>query len=129
MPKYPVERQFQVGQEQMPEVGGRSRRLVEEHFPETTWTHSHVAGSAGGFVLRPAAYRLIGGQQHVLNSTQVFSSLTPVLRERRRGRTGAACCLLEKPRDGRVQLAASCARKCGVRDLANHYVLERELLL
>lgn len=50
MPKYLVERQFQVGQEQMPEVGRRSRRLVEEHFPEITWEHSHVAVDDGGGV-------------------------------------------------------------------------------
>ena len=50
MPKYLVERQFQVGQEQMPEVGRRSRQLVEEHFPEITWEHSHVAVDDGGGV-------------------------------------------------------------------------------
>ena len=50
MPKYLCERQFEVGQEQMPQVGARSRRLVEEQFPEITWEHSHVAVGEDGRV-------------------------------------------------------------------------------
>jgi hypothetical protein len=50
MPRYLIERQFQVGQEQMPEVGRRSRRLVEEQFPQISWEHSHVAVDEGGGV-------------------------------------------------------------------------------
>jgi len=43
MPRYLVERQFEVTEEQMPEVGKRSRRVRNEHFPEINWEHSHVA--------------------------------------------------------------------------------------
>ena len=50
MPRYLVERQFSVGEERMPEVGRRSRQLVEEQFPEITWEHSHVAVDDGGGV-------------------------------------------------------------------------------
>lgn len=50
MPRYLVERQFEVGQEEMPEVGQRSRRLVEEQFAEITWEHSHVAVGDDGRV-------------------------------------------------------------------------------
>jgi ligand-binding SRPBCC domain-containing protein len=50
MPRYLVERQFQVGQEQMPELGRRSRRLVQEQFPQISWEHSHVAVDEGGGV-------------------------------------------------------------------------------
>ena len=50
MPRYLVERQFQVGQEQMPQVGRRSRQVAEEQFPEITWEHSHVAVDDGGGV-------------------------------------------------------------------------------
>jgi len=39
MPRFLVERQFSVGEDQMPEVGRRSRRIVEEKFPEITWEH------------------------------------------------------------------------------------------
>jgi Protein of unknown function (DUF4242) len=50
MARYLVERQFEVGQEQMPEVGTRSRRLMEEQFPEVGWEHSHVAVGDDGSV-------------------------------------------------------------------------------
>ena len=43
MPRYLVERQFSVGQEEMNAVGRRSREIAEEQFPGITWEHSHVA--------------------------------------------------------------------------------------
>jgi len=46
MPRFLVERQFSVGEERMPEVGRRSRQIVEEQFPEITWEHSHVVVDA-----------------------------------------------------------------------------------
>jgi hypothetical protein len=42
MPRYLVVRSFQVGEDQMPTVGRRSRVLTEVEFPEITWEHSHV---------------------------------------------------------------------------------------
>ena len=43
MPRYMIERQFFVGEDQMPEVGRRSRQIAEEHFPgQIGWEHSHV---------------------------------------------------------------------------------------
>ena len=42
MPRYLVERHFDVGETEMPTVGRRSRQLVEAEFPEITWEHSHV---------------------------------------------------------------------------------------
>lgn len=42
MPRYMIVRTFQVGEEQMPGVGRESREIVDEHFPEITWEHSHV---------------------------------------------------------------------------------------
>ena len=50
MPRYLVERQFEVGQEQMPEVSRRSRRLIEADFRDVTWEHSHVAVGDDGRV-------------------------------------------------------------------------------
>ena len=50
MARYLVERQFEVGEAQMPDVGRRSRRLMEEHFPEVRWEHSHVAVGDDGTV-------------------------------------------------------------------------------
>ncbi len=48
MPRYVVERTFDVEEDAMPAVGTRSRRLVEEEFPEIIWEHSHVVVDADG---------------------------------------------------------------------------------
>lgn len=56
MGRYLVERQFNVGQEQMDAVGRRSRGLVEERFPEITWEHSHVAINDDGTVKTYCVY-------------------------------------------------------------------------
>jgi Protein of unknown function (DUF4242) len=50
MPRYLVERHFEVGEEGMPTVGRRSRQLVEQEFPEITWEHSHVVIDDDGSV-------------------------------------------------------------------------------
>ena len=50
MPRYLVERQFDVVQEQMDAVGRRSRHLTEEQFPEIVWEHSHVVVDDAGLV-------------------------------------------------------------------------------
>jgi Protein of unknown function (DUF4242) len=43
-------RSFEVGEDQMPPVGRRSRELTEQEFPEITWEHSHVTIDDEGFV-------------------------------------------------------------------------------
>jgi Nickel responsive protein SCO4226-like len=50
MPRYLVVRSFEVGEEQMPPIGRRSRELVEGDFPEITWEHSHVIVDDEGLV-------------------------------------------------------------------------------
>jgi Protein of unknown function (DUF4242) len=50
MTRYLIVRSFEVGSEQMPAVGRRSRVLQEEHFPEVTWEHSHVIVDDDGLV-------------------------------------------------------------------------------
>jgi hypothetical protein len=45
MPKYMVERKFDVsiGEAEMPEVGKKSNRTIQDHFLGTiVWEHSHV---------------------------------------------------------------------------------------
>ena len=50
MTKLMVERSFEVGEDQMTEVGKRSKRIALEEFPEIIWHHSHVVvGDDGGF--------------------------------------------------------------------------------
>jgi hypothetical protein len=48
MPRYVIERTYDVGEEQMPEVGRRSNRIAAEQFPEITWEHSHVVVDRDG---------------------------------------------------------------------------------
>lgn len=49
MPRYIVERQFDVKHEGMPQVGSSSRRILVEQMPEIVWEVSHVAlDDAGG---------------------------------------------------------------------------------
>ena len=45
-----IVRSFEVGEEQMPPVGRRSRELTEGEFPEITWEHSHVVVDDEGLV-------------------------------------------------------------------------------
>ncbi len=40
----------------MPEVGRRSRQIVEEEFPEITWEHSHVLVDDDGNVTTFCVY-------------------------------------------------------------------------
>jgi Nickel responsive protein SCO4226-like len=50
MTMFLVERTFSVGQDQMAEIGKRSRQLTEEEFREITWHHSHVVVTSEGNV-------------------------------------------------------------------------------
>ncbi len=56
MPRYLVIRRFDVAEDEMPEVGRRSRRTIEEGYPEITWEHSHVVVLADGTVMSYCIY-------------------------------------------------------------------------
>jgi Nickel responsive protein SCO4226-like len=56
MPRYMIIRVFEVGEEQMPFVGRRSRELVEGEYPEITWEHSHVVVDDEGTVSTYCVY-------------------------------------------------------------------------
>jgi Protein of unknown function (DUF4242) len=88
MPRYIVERQFEVTEEQMPEVGRRSRRIREEQFPEITWEHSHVVVDDSGNVktyciygapvedvVRAHANEL--GQHTIVSINEIAGDVTP----------------------------------------------------
>jgi hypothetical protein len=57
MPRYLVVRSFQVGEDEMPTVGRRSRLLTEKDFPEITWEHSHVVVDEAGKVRTFCIYK------------------------------------------------------------------------
>jgi hypothetical protein len=50
MPRYLIVRSFEVGEDQMPPIGRRSRELTEDEFPEIIWEHSHVVLDEEGLV-------------------------------------------------------------------------------
>jgi hypothetical protein len=50
MPRYLIERQFEVTEPEMGAVGKKSHKLVEEQFPEITWELSHVCVGDDGLV-------------------------------------------------------------------------------
>jgi hypothetical protein len=50
MARFLVVRKFDVGEDQMPALGRRSREIAEEEFPEITWEHSHVIVDDDGHV-------------------------------------------------------------------------------
>ena len=56
MPRYLIVRRFDVAEQEMPEVGRRSRRTIEESYPEITWDHSHVVVDGDGTVMTYCIY-------------------------------------------------------------------------
>jgi hypothetical protein len=42
MPRYVIERNYTVEEAEVPVVATRSKRLVQDNFPEIVWEHSHV---------------------------------------------------------------------------------------
>ena len=51
MPRYMVVRRFDVVEKEMPEVGTRSRKLIDENYPTIVWEHSHVVVDENGTVM------------------------------------------------------------------------------
>jgi Protein of unknown function (DUF4242) len=56
MPRYLIVRKFDVSENEMPEVGRRSRRTIEESYPQITWEHSHVIVDGEGTVMTYCIY-------------------------------------------------------------------------
>jgi hypothetical protein len=56
MPRYLILRSFDVGEQQMPDVGRRSRQVIEQQLPEITWEHSHVLVDDDGRVQTYCVY-------------------------------------------------------------------------
>jgi Protein of unknown function (DUF4242) len=83
-----IVRSFDVGEDEMPGVGRRSRELVEQDFPEITWEHSHVVvddtgkvrtfciyGAPSEQVVREHATRL--GQHKLDSIDEIVGDVTP----------------------------------------------------
>lgn len=48
MPKYLIERTYDVGEEGLPSLARRSKQITVDQFPEITWLHSHVVMDKDG---------------------------------------------------------------------------------
>jgi hypothetical protein len=88
VPMYIVERQFEVGEEDMPAIGRKSRGLLEGQFPEITWHYSHVTLNDRGLVKTfclyegPSEEAVLGhadklGMHQVLAVYEVIGDVTP----------------------------------------------------
>ena len=55
MPRYLIVRTFDVTEEEMPEVGRRSNRVIEQ-IPGVVWEHSHVIVGDDGLVKTYCVY-------------------------------------------------------------------------
>ena len=56
MPRYIVVRKFDVSEDEMPEVGRRSREVIEGSYPRIIWEHSHVVVDEDGTVWTYCVY-------------------------------------------------------------------------
>jgi hypothetical protein len=56
VPRYMVVRKFDVAEDEMPEVGRRSRETIEEGYPQIIWEHSHVVVDEDGTVWTYCVY-------------------------------------------------------------------------
>jgi hypothetical protein len=56
LPRYLVVRKFDVTEDEMPEVGRRSRVTIEDGYPEIVWEHSHVVVGDDGTVWTYCVY-------------------------------------------------------------------------
>ncbi len=88
MPRYMVVRSFDVVETEMPNVGRRSRSLVETEFPEITWEHSHVVVDKNGAVWTYCIYAAPNeeivlahsgrlGQHEIVSISEIAGDVTP----------------------------------------------------
>jgi len=81
MPRYLIVRSFEVGEDQMPPVGRRSRQLTEDEFPEITWEHSHVVVDDEGLVQTYCVYAAPNEEMVREHSTRLGQHEITLLRE------------------------------------------------
>jgi hypothetical protein len=56
MPRYLIHRKFSVTENEMPEVGRRSKEVAIDSFPQIVWEHSHVVVSDDGMAWTYCVY-------------------------------------------------------------------------
>ena len=71
MPRYLIVRSFDVGEDEMPAVGRRSREIVENELTEIIWEHSHVVVDDFGRVRTFCVYDAPNEEVVRLHSTRL----------------------------------------------------------
>jgi hypothetical protein len=56
VPRYLILRSFTVAADEMPQVGRRSREIIDGQFPQIVWEHSHVTVDDQGRVRTYCVY-------------------------------------------------------------------------
>jgi hypothetical protein len=78
VPRYLIIRAFSVEEDEMPQVGRRSKQVIEEKFREIVWEHSHVVVDDSGTVKTYCVYtapdeETIWGHSKALGQHQIES--------------------------------------------------------
>jgi hypothetical protein len=81
VPRYLIVRNFQVGADEMPTVGRRSREVIEQQFPEITWEHSHVVVDDEGAVSTYCVYSAPNEEAILAHSDQLGRHTIGLLEE------------------------------------------------
>jgi Nickel responsive protein SCO4226-like len=71
MPRYLIVRSFDVGEDEMPSVGRRSRQIVETELTDIIWEHSHVVVDDAGRVRTFCVYDAPNEEAVRLHSTRL----------------------------------------------------------
>jgi len=66
-----IVRTFDVVEEEMPQVGRRSRELVDREFPQIVWEHSHIVVDRTGRVRSFCVYDAPDEETVVAHSTRL----------------------------------------------------------
>jgi Nickel responsive protein SCO4226-like len=88
MPRFLVERTFNVQEQEMQAVGTSSKRIAAEKYPEIVWEHSHVIVDDSGGVRTFCVYAApteemvrehaaLLGQHKVDNIHEIAGDVTP----------------------------------------------------
>ena len=88
MPRYVIERTYEVSEDEMPNVGRRSKRIAAEQFPDIVWEHSHVVVDHDGTLKSFCVYQaptedmvrehaVLLGQHTVDHVYEIVGDVTP----------------------------------------------------
>jgi hypothetical protein len=88
MPRYLVERRFNVTEDAMPTIGRKSREVLRDEVKSVTWELSHVVVGDDGLVTTFCVYDAPGedavmqhatllGEHHIASLHEIAADVTP----------------------------------------------------